>query len=360
MPGSLQIYAPPHLAHEAELLAAKNRELSGSLFATSGTTGTPQWILHSQDSLDWCARTVNEHFACTTADVWGLALPEFHVGGYCLTHRAKLAKGRLARFPERWNTPQFHHWLTEENVTLTSLVPTQLFDLVQANLKCPPNLRIALIGGEHLSQATFEKARELAWPLVTSYGMTETAGLIAASQVHQRELHPLPGWQLTTTSQDRLTIDGPGLFQGHLSETGFQSASHPFITKDLVELKNNTLAIQGRSDDQIKILGELVDLAHLRKSLAAILPNHRSTLLAFPENRRGHLLVPVIESVPNDELRKQIAAWNATLPPFSRCHEPFFFMEWPSTPLGKVNYLALKKEIANERTSLLQKRPPQA
>ncbi len=350
----LQPLSPPHLVEQANRLVARHPELSGSLFATSGTTGTPQWIVHSQESLDWCARTINQHFNCTPRDTWGLALPKFHVGGYSLTHRAKLARGKLAQFPDRWHPTAFHHWLKTQEITVTSLVPTQVLDLVKANLKSPPKLRLALIGGEHLAETTFQKALELSWPLVTSYGMTETAGLIAASKLRERTLHPLPGWKLATTTNDTLTIEGTGLFQGHLTDKNFHPTPSPFITKDIVELTPHQITIRGRTDDQIKILGELVDLTNLRHSLATTFPDLQTTVLAFPENRRGHLLIPVINSTSNPSLQEKISHWNHCLPAFSRCEEATFVTTWPLTPLGKLDRLTLSKQVTNERNSLLR------
>ena len=349
----LRALSPPHLASTGKRLTEKHPELQGLLFATSGTTGHPKWIIHSQEGLDWCAKTVNEHFDCSQIDTWGLALPEFHVGGYCLAHRASLAKGRLARYPSRWNPLQFQHWLASEKVTITSLVPTQVFDLVHAKLQAPPTLRLALIGGEHLNEHLFEKALALGWPLIISYGMTETAGLVASSQLRKNELHPLPGWDLTVDPNGLLTIDSPGLFKGTLDEQGFHPQTSPFTTKDLVDLSAHTLTIRGRSDHQIKILGELVDLATLRTSLAATLPRQQTTIIALPDERRNFQLFPVIEGSNSQSVTANIAAWNQTLPPFSRCQQPLFIASWPLTPLGKTDLQNLTTRVANERDSLL-------
>ncbi|MGJ8724680.1 MAG: AMP-binding protein [Roseibacillus sp.] len=348
-----RFFTPPHLTEIAQELAQAHPQLDGSLFATSGTTSEPKWVLHSQEGLDWCAETVNKHFDCTSKDIWGLALPHFHVGGYCLTHRAKLAGGDLARFQEKWNAQAFHQWLIESQATITSLVPTQIFDLVSLRKNAPPALRLALIGGENLADSLFEKAVALGWPLVASYGMTETAGLVAASEIGKKDLNSLPGWDLQTNEQGLLTITSPGLFQGYLNADGLKKTLPPFTTQDLAKVSAHTLTIRGRSDDQIKILGELVDLAQLRKSLASTLPNHRSTVLPFPDLRRNFSLIPVIEGPPDNSLSDIISDWNQTLPAFSRCLSPTFIPQWPLTPLGKVDYRTLSEQVTNEQDSLL-------
>lgn len=351
----LQIFSPPHLREEGRCLAEKNRELSGLVFATSGTTGAPKWILHSRDGLDWCARAINDHFNCTKSDVWGLALPEFHVGGFSLSHRAQLAGGDLARFEKKWEGAAFTQWAKEEAVTITSLVPTQVFDLVKAHQVCPPSLRLALIGGESLDKSIHAKALALGWPLVTSYGMTETAGLIAASQLGSTRLRPLAGWELKVGGEGQLSIAGPGLFAGYLTENGLHRVEPPFTTKDLVDISDGILTVRGRSDDQVKVLGELVDLATLRKGLAEASPGKQTTVIAVPDERRGHCLIPIIQGDEDNE--ETVQRWNQGLPAFSRCQPTVYLREWPCTPLGKTDFRALTREVANRQDSLL---PPSA
>lgn len=352
----LTLHAPAHLRNEGEELRTQHPEHMGHLFATSGTTGSPKWVLHSEAGLDHCARVVNEHFDCTAEDTWGLALPEFHVGGYCLTHRARLAGGRVARFEQRWNAIEFTNWLRQQKVTVTSLVPTQVHDLIKSRQASPSQLRVALIGGAHLPEGLFAEAVALGWPLVVSYGMTETAGLVAASRLHSRELHPLPGWHLGTTENELLTISGEGLFSGYLSKEQFLATSHPFVTSDRVRLQGGNLTILGREDDQVKVRGELVDLQRLKDLLAQVIPSQATTLLALPDDRCGHLLYPVVEGPSDEGLAEKIFHCNNSLPPFSRLQAPSFVSSFPRTDLGKIDRRALALLLRERHSSPL---PPQ-
>ena len=348
-----KVYSPPHLVEQANLIEKRNQDQSGLVFATSGTSGEPKWILHSQTGLDWCARQVNTLFGCSSRDSWGLALPDFHVGGYGIIHRARLAGGTLSKFPNKWQASDFAAWLQQEKITIISLVPAQVLDLVSQHITAPPALRLALIGGEHLPANLHEQALALGWPLVISYGMTETAGLIAAANLGETNLHPLPGWELTQTPESLLAIDGPGLFTGYLSPDGFTPTERPFLTKDLVEVSPHSLTLKGRSDDQIKILGELVDLKALRESLTQALPSHQTTILALPDERRNFLLIPVIESESCATLQKKVEDWNQSQPAFVRCLPPVFLTNWARTPLGKTDLRKLTTQVTEERTSLL-------
>lgn len=349
----LTLHAPAHLLTEGEGLRARHPDLLGHLFATSGTTGSPKWVLHSEAGLDHCARVVNEHFDCTSEDTWGLALPEFHVGGYCLTHRARLAGGRLTRFAQRWNAVEFTNWLRQENVTVTSLVPTQVHDLIKSKQSCPSQLRVALIGGARLPNALFVEAVALGWPLVVSYGMTETAGLVAASRPLSRELHPLPGWHLDTTAHELLTISGAGLFSGYLTQEQFLPTPCSFVASDRVRIKGGNLTILGRADDQVKILGELVDTQHLQDLLAQVVPGQATTILTLPDDRCGQFLYPMVEGPSDDGLAEKIMQWNKTLPPFSRLQAPSFVSSFPRTDLGKIDRRALTLLLPERHSSPL-------
>lgn len=347
------LHAPPHLQEEGEALCARHHSLNGHLFATSGTTSAPKWILHSQAGLDWCADTVNQHFACSSLDVWGLALPSFHVGGYCLTHRANRAGGRLAHYREKWSPQSFLKWAQQEAVTITSLVPTQVFDLVKAQSRAPSALRVALIGGDHLPEEIYQQARALGWPLILSYGMTETAGLIACSTAASPRLFPLPGWEMTLAEDKILALAGPGLFAGRLTPEAFLPTNKFFHTNDRAELVDGELKLLGRDDDQKKILGELVDLAKLRESLAATFPEQNTTVVATPDERKGWQLFAVFECQPREVPLDRFSIWNQHQPPFARLGGPLPLPHWQRTPLGKVDRQALLHRVINERDSLL-------
>ncbi len=93
--------------------------------------------------------------------------------------RAFAAGCGFSEFGRRWDAPAFAAWLAENQVTHTSLVPTQVHDLVAAGVQAPVSLRAIVVGGGHLDAATGRAARALGWPVLASYGMTEAASQIA-------------------------------------------------------------------------------------------------------------------------------------------------------------------------------------
>ena len=140
--------------------------------------------------------------------------------------------------------------------TLTSLVPAQVFDLVNAGLKPPHILRAVLVGGGRLEDALYQKATALGWPLLPGYGMTEAASQIATARPGGNgTLHLLPCWEARTDDAGRLLLRGAPLlcgcmvpspdgwtFQGALDVDGW------FTTADRVRLDGRVLTHLGRYD----------------------------------------------------------------------------------------------------------------
>ena len=114
--------------------------------------------------------------------LWHAPLPFFHIAGLAVSARA-FCGGFSFKTIRPWKGGgPFVQELKENKAAYTSLVPTQIYDLVYAKLAPPPSLEFALAGGDALSLNLFQKARALGWPLLPTYGMTEAASQIAAAK----------------------------------------------------------------------------------------------------------------------------------------------------------------------------------
>ena len=136
---------------------------------TSGSSGTLKWIALSKSALWWSAERVVEHLKITSDDVLVLALPVYHVGGFGIVARAQIATCCFLEFCERWDPKVFADFCHQEGVTIASLVPTQVRDLVDAEVAAPPSLRALVVGGGALESELAEKAISLSWPVFASY-----------------------------------------------------------------------------------------------------------------------------------------------------------------------------------------------
>ena len=340
-------------------------ELRGHvLFATSGSSGTPKWIALSKAALLASAAAVNRHLEVTPTACWGLALPLHHVGGFGVAARAFAADCAWREFASRWDATAFTQWLADHHVTHTTLVPTQVHDLVAAGAHAPATLRAIVVGGGHLDAPTGQAARALGWPVLASYGMTEAASQIATQGLAQLEslyqpapLPLLPIWQAATTAGQLLRISGPALFSGTLVRDGdqpwvFLPRTAPWHqSADRVLLANRDLTPIGRADTFVKVLGELVDLAMVERELAALAGGRLTpgsfAVVAVPDARAEHLLVPVFDAAVAAELIAAVlAAYEVQAPGLRRLRSAVILTPLPRSPLGKPRRPEIAAAIA--------------
>ena len=123
-------------------------ELEGHvLFKTSGTFGPAKWVCLSLSALRASALAVNTHLKANSEDVWLNALPTEHIGGFSIHTRALLSQSAVHHYDSRWEPSRFCQFARECGTTLTSLVPTQVHDLVVSREIAPSSLRAVLVGG---------------------------------------------------------------------------------------------------------------------------------------------------------------------------------------------------------------------
>jgi len=332
---------------------------SSVLFQTSGTTGTSKWIVIEKRSLLLSAQAVNDWLGVKEQSVWGLALPEDHVGGFAIFARVFKAGCGLKKLPQKWHAERFVEWVADEQVTHVSLVPTQLHDLVAASLRAPDCLAAAVIGGGRLLNELGQAARDLGWPVLASYGMTETCSQVATQRMEslgkpfsEGAMQALPIWKLSMNDDDLLSISGDALFCGTLIVDGekaqFQPrASGPFLSSDRVILEGDSVRPLGRADSLVKVLGVLVDLEMIEDRLSEIGTDRISAgtfvVTALPEERREHILVAVFEGQVNEEI---LSEYNQQAGGIEKIDKGFSVPEFPRSSIGKIQRKRLAEIIA--------------
>jgi len=368
---ALSPYQPVPPAH---LIATAKPHLpeGGCLFMTSGTTGAPKWVALEKRALLHSARVVNAHYNLTASDHWLLTLPLHHVGGFSILARAYLTGSPVSQAPLKWHVTAFLDALVTTQATATSLVPTQVHDLVAAQMTPPPCLRLVLVGGGRINPDLLRQALELGWPVCATYGMTEAASQIASQPLeHDRMADPetlevLPHWHVKTDSDNTLTIQGPALAKGFLSLDEHGATWEPiapdsgFKTRDQIHLRldgtRTFLTFLSRLDNVIKVNGELVSLESLEQQFVQCLPfaSPPLALVAVPDPRRENRLLLVIESaakVPSADLVTALAAFNANCAPHERIDALHTVSQFPRTDLGKLARTTLSTLLSNRAAS---------
>ena len=224
----------------------------------------------------------------------------------------------------------------------------QVVDLVNGEIQAPPGVRCIIVGGGALDMETGRRARALGWPVVQSYGMTESGSQLATAlpdePYHTDRLSILPHWEVAADSLCRARFQGEGKLCGRLltQDNGEFLLEHVpsrdwWTTCDLVRLEGRFLTFLRRADRLVKILGELVDPDAVQEALQRRAPGAVVEATAHP--RAGAELVACGPSMAR--LKEASREWNETAPGPQRIGS---IMETPIplTIMGKLDRTALR------------------
>lgn len=327
-------------------------------FKTSGSTGEPKWIGLSRKALIISAAAVNEHLEVSSASCWILTLPLHHVGGFGVVARTYQAGCRMEHFADKWHAENFARWLADTGGTHLSLVSTQVHDLVAAGAKAPASLKAIVVGGGRLSEHVGRAARDLGWPVLASYGMTEACSQIATQSLEllgqpyvSRPIKLLSCWDVAADVDGNLMISGPALFSGTLRTHGGEWKYEErrgkwFTSSDLGKVEGRQLWIGGRADTFVKILGELVDPVVVENELltiAAAAPGS-AVVVAIPDERAGNKLVLIHENLtPSSFWEEVIRRYHESCEGYRRIASIKGIASIPKSELGKPQRALLSR-----------------
>lgn len=285
----------------------------------------------SRENILCSAEAVNQHLQATAKDRWLVAIPSYHVGGLAIYARALVSGASTFVLQGKWSAHAFHQSLIDQRITLSSLVPTQVHDLVEHGLTSPPSLRAVVIGGAALDPQLYRRARRLGWPLLPSYGLSECASQIATASLTSLTQDEFPALEVLTHAQVELREQrvyvksnaNTGLIAVGRSEGQF-SLEDPrragwLATEDLAEWSKSDLKILGRRDDVLKILGVLVPVLEVehaaRAFFATLSQGAQLNVLAIPHPRSGSQLILFTDSPASlREWQAQLTRFNQNQP----------------------------------------------
>ncbi|MEM6910915.1 MAG: AMP-binding protein [Verrucomicrobiota bacterium] len=346
---------PPYEPGEVEEAMARHGLEHHLAFASSGTSGPPKVVCHSREGIWAQADRVNRHLRIEAASVLLRCLPWWHVGGFSLHARAVRAGARLVEEDSKWAPARLAALLSQEGVTHLSLVPTQVFDLVAERIPAPASLQAVVVGGGALLPEWGERAQALGWPLLGSYGMTETGSQVATQSPGESFApEPLPlleGWSARVDQGGRLLLSGGGLCSGWLRKENdtwrWEEVSSELPTSDEAEVftreGQSWLRSLRRGDEVVKILGELVSLSAVEERLG----RSDVLVLAVPEERAGARLVLVGEGLTVEELERVRASWNGAASGLERLSSVHALERFPRSDLGKVRRALVLRELTS-------------
>lgn len=214
-------------------------EVAWVLF-TSGTSGRPKAAMLTWANLSWSAKACAAHLAAARAGhpggrrrrggCWLACLPLYHVGGLSILVRSVLS-GAPVLLHDAFDPERVSHSIDCDGVAFVSLVPTTLRRLLEARggRPAPPDLQAVLLGGAAAPPELVSEARALGFPVLPSYGLTETASQVATAQPGDPPAwvgRPLLGTRIRITDgtgrplpvgrEGEIRVQGPTVFAGYL------------------------------------------------------------------------------------------------------------------------------------------------
>lgn len=327
---------------------------------TSGTTkqshDSLRFVGLSKTAFLSSASAVNEFLKSDPSDRWLCCLPEFHVGGLGITARAFLS-GADVIFMNGWNPLEFAALAAKERCTLSSLVPAQVFDLVKDQIKAPQTLRAVLVGAGVLNKELQQKAIELGWRLIPSYGMTECASTVAVTHegFSNGDLYLLDHIQAKINFEGFICLKSPSLFsiKAEVTENGVfledPKVDGWYQTGDRGQLSGRSLKLYGRGEDFIKIGGESVLFSRLEIYLEEVKANllfeGDCALVIVPDERLGSVIHLAVAGVSDHTVKTLLEEFNAKVLPFEKIRNVHSLDFIPRSALRKILRAELSRKI---------------
>jgi O-succinylbenzoic acid--CoA ligase len=226
--------------------------------------------------------------------------------------------------------------VADAEVTVASLVPTQLATLLDVGARPGPSLRQILLGGGPMPRALLARARATGFAVRPSYGLTQACSTVTVAEPGDLETHgrPLPGLDVTLAADGEIVVAGPSV-----------AGSGPLHTGDLGRLDPaGRLTVTGRKADLIVTGGENVAPAEVEAALAEHPDVAEAAVFARPDPKWGEAVTALV--VPRPGARPEAAALRAhcraRLAPFKVPKAFELVPELPRTESGKVRRAALR------------------
>jgi o-succinylbenzoate---CoA ligase len=307
------------------------------VLATSGSTGRPKAVELTAAALTASASASLRRIGAHPQRRWLCCLPTFHISGLGVLVRALLTGTDPVIAAAV--SPQV---LAASGCSYVSLVPTQLRRLLDAGTD-PGEVQAVLLGGAAPGDALLTDARTAGWPVITTYGMSETCGGCVYDSV------PLDGVRVRITDE-MVEVAGPTLFTGYLGQpelTASVLADGWFRTADLGRwLPGNRLGIRGRADDVINTGGEKVVPGEVEAALGTAPGVADVVVVGLPDPEWGEavtaIVIPVNPTNPPDlaVLRSNV---RAVMSAYAAPRRVVVVSQFPLLPSGKPDRVAVRK-----------------
>jgi amino acid adenylation domain-containing protein len=352
---------------------------------TSGSTGVPKGVMTTHDNVDWVTGVLQDRYRITPADRISLNA-EMTFSASVLVIFLALSNGATLCCPTKMELLNPGKFIAENGITVWKCVPSlaALMDRMhQLRPGAFPTIRITTFGGE-LVPGDLVARWSAAAPgsiIENVYGSTEMSvntAFYAWDPVRSPgELHrgivpigaPLPGVTAVVCDAELAEV-APGdtgelLVSGRLVTAGYLGdpektrlayvtlpgrAGTFFRTGDIVRRPHpgEPMVCLGRRDNQIKVLGNRVELGEIEAIGARVLGTREVAALGWPPSDRGFDGIEVFVGGVAAEETEAYHRLKQHLPPYMVPRRVRLLERLPLNLSGKIDRAALRTILEKE------------
>ncbi|CAI8269723.1 MAG: 2-succinylbenzoate--CoA ligase [Puniceicoccaceae bacterium MED-G32] len=295
----------------------KEKDQGSILIPTGGTSSDAlRFAIHRWESLEAQSLMV-QTFLGDKAINSICCLPLFHVSGLMQVIRAIASNGQIL-FSQLNELESASKLVAVEDFCL-SLVPTQLSRLISKGFifEKMDKFKAIFLGGAPTSDSLLKKAKDYSLPIVMSYGMTETAGMICAQSKESflagnfSSGKPLFGAEIKLNTREGfniLHVHSKSLFYGYWGSQLFERGEGLSSNDYGHFLEDGQLIIEGRTDNWIISGGEKINPKEVEESLNASGYIESALVIGKDSKEWGQALVGIL--VPKGDLTDKVLVDN--------------------------------------------------
>ncbi len=322
--------------------------LAAVLF-TSGSSGTPKGVLHTQATLAYKATQMQVAHELGPDDCVLMPAPGAHISGLLNGITLPGVVPFPTVFMARWDPEHALALIERERVTFMVGPPTFFVSMMQSpgfTHERVASLRLISSGGAGVGQAFVDEASEAFGARVKrTYGSTEVPTIITDG-------HTIGEVEVRVDERRELLARGPEVCVGYLDAAQTAEAFTAdgwFRTGDLAEIDPTTSAIEivGRLKDVIIRGGENIGAAEVEQVLEAHPDVRHAVAVGEPDRLMGERVVAFVEGAPTFDL-DACRAWfvEQGVAKFKTPERVVMLDTLPLLATGKPDRAALKDRVA--------------
>jgi O-succinylbenzoic acid--CoA ligase len=332
--------------------------------STSGSTGYPKLAMLTRAALRASADATHQRLG--GQGQWLLALPAHHIAGIQVLVRSLVAgttpvgmevdggftSATFARATGEVNS------VAKASPVYTALVPTQLVRLLASadGRRALVRFDAVLLGGAPASAGLLAQARALGVRVVTTYGMSETAGGCVYDG------RALDVCSVRLEDDGRIRLGGATVAEGYLGDPDLTARSFSrehtalgdtawFRTDDVGHLEDGTLVVDGRIDDLINTAGLKVVPGVVEAALVRLSSIAEAVVVGSPDAEWGEVVsaaVVLTQGSPAPTVREVRDQLRGILPDHALPRRVAALAELPARGPGKPDRAAIRTLFTSE------------